>query len=184
MKLLNPIIGKNLQLRSAEPKDAAFILSLRLNPKLNQYIGKTDPSVKKQEQWIEERLGLEHDCHMIIEDFKEKSLGTIAIYDIDEERKRAEWGRWLIDPKAPFFVAFESAILMYKFSFTDLMLEYVYNGVQNANTKSLNFHRQFGGDIMKANDQETWFSFRTEHFEKILTQYQPFHNITLNPIRG
>ena len=55
MRLKKPIFGKYLNLRTAETTDAEFILSLRLNKKLSQYLKPTDPSTEKQELWVEQK---------------------------------------------------------------------------------------------------------------------------------
>ena len=174
-----PIKGENIQLRTATPDDAQFILDLRLNPKLNQYIGKTNSSLKKQEEWIANKQKARNDYHMIIESPDNKKFGTIAIYDILPDCSQGEWGRWIIQPKSPFYVPFESAILMYHFALSELELKIIYNGVQNKNTKSINFHKTFGGDITSSDEKETWFEFRLSHLEKVLNKYQQFHHLVI-----
>ncbi|MBP9853336.1 MAG: GNAT family N-acetyltransferase [Candidatus Omnitrophica bacterium] len=173
------IQGKNIRLRSAEEKDAAFIVELRLNPRIRGFIGKTDPSVEKQEQWIEEKRALSNDYHMIIESLDGTSQGTIAVYDIDFVHKRAEWGRWVIQENAGFFIAFESAVLMYHFAFNTLNLKELYFGVQNQNTKVINFHKEFGSKITKQDHKEIWFTFDQTCLDQVLRKYRPFHSLPI-----
>ncbi len=179
MKLSEPVVGKAVRLRSTELADAPFVLGLRLNPALNQYVGPTDPSVELQEQWIRDKQDDPDDCNMIIEDLEGRALGTIAIYDIDREQQRAEWGRWIIDPEAPFVVPFESAMLMYHTAFYQLGLQSLYFGVQNPNQKVINFHKGFGSRVTRVTDTETWFEFDPACFQAVLEKYAAFHAIKI-----
>lgn len=181
MILSQTIQGRNVCLRSAEKKDAPFILELRLNPRLNGFIGKTDPSLDKQERWIEERRAAANDYHMIIESPAGEPYGTIAVYDINAKNRRAEWGRWVIRENADFFVAFESAVLMYHFAFNTLQLKELYFGVQNGNAKVINFHKGFGARVSRQDQKETWFQFDAGCLDEVLKKYRPFHTL---PVRG
>lgn len=180
MILKETIRGRNVCLRSAAKEDAPFILELRLNPRLNRFIGQTDPSLEKQEEWIEQKRAQAGDYHLIIESPAGKPAGTIAVYDIDPAGKRAEWGRWVIREDADFFVAFESAVLMYHFAFETLKLDELYFGVQNGNTKVKNFHTGFGSRITRQDDKETWFAFDRACLVRVLDKYRPFHDITFS----
>lgn len=179
MILKETIRGRNVCLRSAAKEDAPFILELRLNPRLSRFIGKTDPSLEKQEQWIEQKRAQAGDYHLIIESPAGKPYGTIAVYDIDGKNNRAEWGRWVIREEADFFVAFESAALMYHFAFNTLKLKELYFGVQNGNAKVINFHTAFGARITRQDEKETWFAFDQACLVKVLEKYRPFHDITI-----
>ena len=179
MILSHPLEGKNIILRSIEETDAEFILQIRLDPRLSQFIGQTDPSIDKQRQWIAGSREAQDDYTMLIQSVDSKSFGTIAIYDINKEQKRAEWGRWVIDPDAPFYVAFESAILMYHFAFYTLDLSELYFGVQAPNKKVINFHKNFGAEVTSENDKETWFAFNRDLLKPVLDKYSSFHNLNI-----
>ncbi|MGE0268460.1 MAG: GNAT family N-acetyltransferase [Candidatus Omnitrophota bacterium] len=182
MILKEVIHGRNVCLRSADKKDAAFILELRLNPRLNGFIGITDPSLGNQENWIEKKRAADNDYHLIIESPDGSLYGTIAVYDIDFAKKRAEWGRWVIQEKAGFFVAFESAVLMYHFAFNTLQLNELYFGVQNGNVNVINFHKSFGSKISRQDQKETWFTFDPAGLDQVLRKYRPFHSIPLKEL--
>ena len=46
------IYGNNIDLRPVEIDDAKFILSLRIDPKLNQYLSPVENDLEKQREWI------------------------------------------------------------------------------------------------------------------------------------
>ena len=46
------IYGNNIDLRPVEIDDAEFILSLRIDPKLNQYLSPVENDLEKQREWI------------------------------------------------------------------------------------------------------------------------------------
>ena len=78
------LVGKNIYLRTAQPDDAEFVLSLRLNDNLNKFIKKVDSSVENQKQWILNKQKELNDYHMIIcDNLTGTRLGVIALYDID-----------------------------------------------------------------------------------------------------
>ena len=46
------IYGNNIDLRPVEIDDAEFILSLRIDQKLNQYLSPVENDLEKQREWI------------------------------------------------------------------------------------------------------------------------------------
>jgi len=87
-------------LRAVEIEDSGFILNLRTDAKLSQFISFTDPHIDAQVKWIQnykkrEELGLEY--YYIAEDLNGNKYGTIRIYNFDE--KSFEIGSWLYTAK-------------------------------------------------------------------------------------
>jgi RimJ/RimL family protein N-acetyltransferase len=176
MILKENLIGKNILLRTAREDDAEFILGLRLNPRLNQYLKKTDPSLEKQRSWIAQKQKQENDYHMIIDGLSGKSWGVIALYAVDPEKKTFDWGRWIVAEDAPFSVSIESAILLYKFAFDDLQLERALYEVQKANLKVINFHKRFGAKVRGEDEKFLYFVFDREAFDKAMVRYKKYHD--------
>jgi len=172
------IAGKGITLRISEEADAEFILSLRLDPELNKFINKTESSVENQKKWISAKQKQENDYHMIIESKNGQRLGTVSIYNI--KGKKFEWGRWLISKKAPFYVAIESALLVYSLAFNELGLEKAVFGVNNLNKSVVRFHKNFGAHVIKKDDCGTWFIFEKKYFKNTLKKYKKFHLLELS----
>lgn len=158
------IIGKYSKLRSVKTEDAEFILSLRLNDKLNKYINKVDNDIKKQEEWINLQQQREGDYYFLILNLDNQPLGTISLYNIKENN--AEFGRWV--SKGNMIINIESAILIHKFAFEDLNLDLVYTNTMAENKQVVNFHKRFGSKIEEKLyfDKETGFTFSRGYINK------------------
>ncbi len=170
------ISGKFLNLRIANEEDAEFILSLRLDPLLNQFIGKTDPSVEKQKEWLKKKYNNENDFMYLIEDKNSNKLGTIALYDIDLTEKRAEWGRLIVKPNTIFFIPIEATIQLLNFAFNKMQLTELYGGANNLNKSIINFHIGYA-NVSAVDEIHTWFTFDQKSLKKIKNKYKNFHNI-------
>ena len=76
------IIGKNINLISVTVEDASFILSLRTNPDLSQYLSPVDDDIDKQKQWLQQVLSKHDEYYYLIKNKEAAPVGTIRIYDI------------------------------------------------------------------------------------------------------
>lgn len=178
MLLQRPLVGKRIVLRSVLESDAEFILTLRNNPDLNQFIHDTDPSLEKQQEWTRRQQQRSDDFYMIIEDHDGRSLGTLGVYNINRKKKTFEWGRWLIVPGAPFYVAAESALLAYWFAFNDLSLEEAVFVVKTRNVTVCNYFKTaLRSEIIERDDEDTWFRFHKKDFPALLAKFKEFHNL-------
>ena len=151
------IIGKYTVLRSVMKDDAEFILSLRLDDKLNRYINKVENSIEKQREWIEKQQQRENDYYFIIQNTDQNPVGTISLYNI--EGNRAEFGRWV--SKGSVINNIESVLLLHKFGFEDLMLSEIYTNTVADNKSVLNFHKRFGARLAEKShyDEVSGFTF-------------------------
>lgn len=170
------ISGKFLNLRIANEGDAEFILSLRLNPLLNKFVGHTDPSVEKQRVWINEAFTKENDFMFIIEDKKSNKCGTVAVYDIDYIKKRAEWGRLILKQDTLFTIPIEATIQLLNFAFNKLKLIELYGGANNENRAVVQYHKKYA-NVTAEDEKFTWFSFDEKSLMKLKNMYKNIHNI-------
>ncbi|MFP3553205.1 GNAT family N-acetyltransferase [Paraburkholderia sp. SIMBA_049] len=170
-----PIIGKSIRLRYAEPADAEFVLSLRLDERRNRFINRTATEVEKQAAWFtaykeRERAGAEH--YFIIELLDRTPVGTVRIYDYRGDSFC--WGSWLIKPDAPSQVAIESALNIYEFAFCSLGFRKSHFDVRRDNERVVAFHQRFGARILLSDEQDYFFEFTKEAYEKVRTKYRKF----------
>lgn len=142
--IYNKIIkGKFINLRSVQEDDAEFILSLRLDPKLNKYLNKVESNVAKQKQWILNQQSRRGDYYFLITDKDNIPIGTISLYNI--ENKQGEFGRWIL--KGNSLQSIESVLLLHEFGFNNLGLDIIYSNTVDENKKVINFHKNFGATI-------------------------------------
>lgn len=174
MKLSNPISGKYINLRTAEISDAEFIISLRLNKILSKYLKSTDPSIEKQKLWIEQKQKQNNDYHMIIELKDRTKIGVIAVYDIKDSI--FEWGRWIITPNSPIYVALESCYLAYDFAFNTLGLEATKSKIRKNNKSVLRFHINYGAEITKEDDVYIYITYFKNNFNADSSFFQKYKN--------
>ena len=89
-----------IHVRLVSEHDAEYILSLRLNPALNQYIHSTDNDVEKQRDWIREykkRETIGTDYYFIYS-MNGKPFGLDRAYHINPENNSYTWGSWICKP--------------------------------------------------------------------------------------
>ena len=118
--IYNKIIkGKFIKLRSVQENDTEFILSLRLDPKLNEYLNKVENDIAKQRQWILNQQNRKGDYYFLITDKDNNPIGTISLYNI--ENKKGEFGRWVL--KGNSLQSIESVLLLHEYGFHNLNLD-------------------------------------------------------------
>jgi len=139
------IQGKKINLRSADIKDAEFILEMRMQVHKTQFLSQVDNSLQKQQAWLKaykdkEKVGLEY--YFVIESKQAEQLGLVRIYDLRSESFC--WGSWLIKDSAPLTTAIESALLVYEFGFGELKYKKAHFDVRKGNGRVIAFHKRFG----------------------------------------
>lgn len=145
------IEGKLLYFRPVSLEDAEYILQLRLDPAINQFLNKVDNSLEKQKAWISQQVERDNDYYFVIEDRQNEPVGLISLYGIN--RGAGEFGRWICTGSA--LHSLESAILIHKFGFESLGLESIYTNTVVENKKVVTFHKRFGAHMAgKANHDE------------------------------
>jgi hypothetical protein len=101
--------------------------------------------VAAQRKYLEGYFQRDGDYYFVIERLERgggASEGLVGIYDVDERRRRAEWGRWVIQPQS--LAAVESAWLVYRVGFELLHLESMYCRTLLRNAPVVSFHDRTG----------------------------------------
>lgn len=180
MYLKELIVGKHIQLRSTLETDAAFILALRLNPKLNQFLNPTPPDLSLQEEWIRKAKAREGEFNFVIETKTGEPLGVVSIYDIDEAAGTFNWGRWIIKPDAPMYTAIESTLLIYYSGFVSLGLKTALSEVRAGNNTVIRFHQSYGVQILSEDEDEIRYSYTQAQFPALLKKFRGYHEFPLD----
>jgi RimJ/RimL family protein N-acetyltransferase len=134
------IKGFAFRLRPIALSDAKFIVELRNDSTLTKYLHPISPLVKDQEAYLENYFTREGDYYFVIERMNPE--GLIALYNIDKNAKKAEFGRWVLRRGSQ--AAVESALLLYQVAFNHLNLERVYCHTIKENHKVVSFHNSCG----------------------------------------
>lgn len=146
--------------REVELQDASYILSLRLDPKYNNFISKVSSDLKQQEKYIEnykiyERPQLKS-FYFIIERLDDgRRCGTVRVYNIQDTI--FEWGSWILDTNKTRYAAMETAIFIYEFAFNKMNYTASRFEVNKDNKRVISFHLKSGAKII--NEDETNFYF-------------------------
>lgn len=138
----HPIIVEKygVRLRPVAMSDADRIFELRRDPNLSKYIGEVDGRFSVHKAWLEQYFVRDGDYYFSIELSNGVWVGTIAIYNV--QNQIAEWGRWIIVPSIP--AAAPSAWLIYHAAFDVLSLSEVYCCSVAENKHVVSFHDRCG----------------------------------------
>lgn len=172
---------QNTYLRLVGVGDAEFILSLRQNKNLNQFLSVVSPNLQKQRDWIinykqREAQGL--DYYFIVMDKQLDAVGMVRVYDIDYANKSFAWGSWVLLENHPKYSALDSMILSYEFAFSELELGLCQFKVHTANIRAKNFYERFGSKIMYQDEMETFFELTK--IEYLQLKYNRYYKFLLN----
>jgi RimJ/RimL family protein N-acetyltransferase len=154
-----------IKLNRVNLEDAEFIISLRGDPELNQYLSYTPQDLDAQRIWIEKYKNREADgteYYFIISKSSIK-LGTIRAYDFQEDSFC--WGSWIIKRGTPPQVAMASVVMIYDFMFDQLGFAKSHFDVRKENESVRRFHLRMGAKIVKSDDQN-------DYFELVETSYR------------
>jgi RimJ/RimL family protein N-acetyltransferase len=163
------IIGKNIDLRPVEVRDAEFILSLRLDPELNKYISAVENDIDKQKKWIKLCIEDKNQWYFIVQNKKVEPVGTIRIYDIKGDSFC--WGSWIIKPEARSYASLESAVLLYKYAFLELGFNKSHFDVRRENKKAINIYLRFGAIVVEENDLDLFMILERKSFTDKISEY-------------
>lgn len=133
-----------LYTRLVQKSDAAFILQLRTNEKLNQHIHATSNDLLQQEQWIEnykirEQAGTEY--YFIFEVPKGTPVGVCRLYNITEDSFTS--GSWVFSPDAPMGSGVLADIITREIGFDTLQRSINYYDVRKDNRTVNAYHLRY-----------------------------------------
>lgn len=142
--------GKYVTLRSVEESDAEFILSVRNDPRISKYLPPLNVTVEQQRQWISKQRKDKNSYYFVLENPKGEVLGTISVYDIEEDT--AETGRFcsIGDPSSNI----EACLLLNDFCFNILKLSSIHIWVYEENKPVLKLNQGLGYEWVGTKEAE------------------------------
>lgn len=162
-------MGKRINLRDVEVSDAEFILTLRLDAELNQYLSATVADTEKQREWIRSYKKREQEWYFIIENKQHEPVGSVRIYDVQGDSFC--WGSWIVIKSARAYASVESAMLLYDYAFFTLGFAKSHFDVRKENNKVVAFHQRFGAEIVSEDAENYYFNFTRNAYEKTREKY-------------
>lgn len=176
------LVGNKLVLREVEADDAAYILSLRLDPKKAAHLSSVDADVAKQVAWIERYKQGNGQAYFIICLKDEQGgagdpVGTVRLYNAIDDS--FSWGSWIVADGAPSYVAIESALIVYQYALDHLGFRNAHFEVSRDNRSVWTFHERFGARRVAEDDAEYRFELDNE---SILASTRRYARFLPNPI--
>ena len=177
MKNFNLKAG-TIYLRLVQENDAAFINSLRNNNQLNTYISKSTADINTQKEWIRNYKNKESNnteyYFIICRVDNNLPIGTVRLYDFQENPKSFCWGSWILNENKTKYAAVESALLVYEAGFAVLGFEQSHFEVMKGNDKVHSFHLKMGAQKISEDDKNVYYIFPKNRYEENKIQYAKF----------
>lgn len=164
------VSGMGINLRNAVPNDAAFILSLRTDERLNQHISPVSGDLADQITFMERYAEKSDEAFFVIEGSEGEQLGTVRLYD--RQGDSFCWGSWIVKQGAPARTGTKSAMLVYIYAFEHLGFTASHFDVRQANVNVWRFHEKTGARLIGETDIDRFYQFPREQWVKTRAHYQ------------
>ena len=163
--------GRSIVLRDVTVDDAPFILSLRLDPKRNQFLSPVADDVGRQQAWIRNYLQSEGQAYFVISSLTGEALGVVRLYDAEGDS--FSWGSWIMKEGAPVAAAMEAALLVCRLGL-DWGFQAAHFKVHQANVSVLKFHEMFGARRVAQVGNEVQLHIGRDAIEAALQRFSRF----------
>ena len=174
------ITAKNISMRLVEESDAKFILKLRTDKRLSQYISPTSPKLEDQINWIKkyrEREADQKEYYFLYEDSDKNPWGAIRLYNFSEESFTI--GSWVCYPGNTNNIAVRAWLLAVEFGFYTLKFNTCMLDVRKKNLYVLYYLKLFSPVLIKEDELNYFFKFDRETFLKKRDKVTRLLNIEL-----
>jgi RimJ/RimL family protein N-acetyltransferase len=163
------VAGPRLRFRDARPRDAEFILALRLDPRRGAHLSRTDPDLAAQRRWLETYADDRSQVYFIIEDERRRAVGTVRLYDA--RGPSFCWGSWILSDQAPGSSAVESTLMVYAFALACGFTRAHFD-VRRGNEKVWQYHERFGARRVDEDVLDYHFEMEEPQIRAALEQYR------------
>jgi len=163
------VIGARLRFRNAQPSDAAFILSLRLDPEKNRYLSATSASLADQQAWLERYASDPSQVYFIIETLDGMPIGTVRLYDVRDDL--FSWGSWMLSDEAPKSSAVESTLMVYAFG-RHCGFRGAYFEVRKGNERVWQYHERLGAARTGEDEDNYYYEIDRPAIDEMFERYR------------
>jgi RimJ/RimL family protein N-acetyltransferase len=161
------VTGSRLTFRDATPEDAAFILSLRLDPAKNKHLSPVPPDLGKQREWLE-RYGTDDSQIYFIIEHESRPVGTVRLYD--QRGTSFCWGSWILANDRPEHSAVESALMVYAVAL-ELGFTASHFDVRKANQKVWQHHEREGATRVGETDLDYLYTIGASDIRAMMRRH-------------
>ena len=161
-----------LHFRFVNEEDAEFIVQLRTDPKLGQYINSTKPDIEEQRLWLrkyKERQEAGLDFYFMFEKPVGVKLGVCRIYDVSENNFTI--GSWVFSPKAPIGSAILADIITREVAYELFSSKQHLFDVKKKNINVNRYHDAYKSEIIAQNEDTNYYTCSQGNFEKYKKNY-------------
>lgn len=165
-------------MRMIEESDAKFIVNLRTDEKLGQYISETSSNIEDQIGWIKEYKKRERkrcEFYFLFEDTSKKKWGTIRLYNLKEDSFTV--GSWICLHGNKNHIAIKSFLYAIKFGFEKLNYKTCLLDVRKKNLRVLFYLKLFKPVLIKEDDLNYFFSMEKNNFYSNINKITNILNI-------
>lgn len=170
--------GPTICLRLVQEEDASFICSLRTNEKFNTHLSKSSPNVDDQRQWIldyKRREAEKQEFYFIIHRKSDDlAIGTVRLYDFQENPKSYCWGSWILNEDKTRYAALESALLMYETAFNVLGFDQSRFDTRKDNVKVQSSQERLGAKKVSEDELNYYYILSKHQHEENKLRYAKF----------
>ena len=160
----------SVRLRLAQDSDAAFILKLRSDSRLNAHLSTTSSELQQQQAWMHgyaERNAKGEEHYFIIES-GHQPVGTIRMYDYQLLDRSFCWGSWIVRRGASPECAMASLLQLYDIGFRSAEFMSARFNVRSDNLSVLAFHRRIGAQEVRREGADVHFRIERGAYEQIV----------------
>jgi RimJ/RimL family protein N-acetyltransferase len=161
-----------LYVRFVEESDAEFIVKLRTDPQLNQFLHITDNSIEKQKEWIREYKKRESegtDYYFIFESSENEKWGVGRLYNIYDDI--FTFGSWVFSSDAPMGISILGDIIVREIGFDTLGLNTCFFDVRKGNENVLKYHVTYIPIQINEDNLNFYFKIDKATFDKGKEKY-------------
>jgi acetyltransferase-like isoleucine patch superfamily enzyme len=161
------ITAEDISMRLVKESDAKFILDLRTDKRLSQYISPTSPKLEDQIKWIHEYMEREaeqKEFYFIYKDSDNKPLGVIRLYNFSDNSFTI--GSWVCYPGNTNNIAVKAWLLAVEFGFNTLKFSACMLDVRKKNLYVLYYLKLFNPDLIHEDELNFYLRFDKDTFLK------------------
>lgn len=177
----NQVISESgIKMRLIEKTDSEFVLKLRTDERLRQFISFTSPNIEDQINWINQykkREAAGKELYYLYEDSNQTPWGTIRLYNFENERFTI--GSWVCFPGNHDHIAVKAWLLAVELGFEKLNFKECMVDVRKKNIYVLYYLKLFKPTLIKADDLDYYFIFDKESFTNNRDKVNQLMNLKL-----